>query len=283
MMMSLKTQLSSTAGVIYLLLVCLFFRLLDIFVWKMDERIGEIILSKSIGFLLIFLFLAYTGRELRDIHLYKVNRYLSLKLAISQALLALVLCYSVKYLFLVANNAKPILAYTDDYTIFTMILFVLVGNLMNTLMEEGLFRGLMLQAFHKKMPFFAANLLQAFLFGLWHIPWIVKDYITGKIAFSSMISNSILYCFIAGIMGLMMGYMYHRTKNLWTAIVWHFVWNCTMNLLIIHTLNAKESILQQADVLFWLTFLGYSVLSFWITFHFTKKPAKPFTPEVTPK
>lgn len=41
--MTLKNHLSTTAGVFYLLMTCLFFRLLDIFILKMDERIGEII------------------------------------------------------------------------------------------------------------------------------------------------------------------------------------------------------------------------------------------------
>lgn len=269
--MSLKNHLSTTAGIIYLLMACLFFRLLDIFILKMDERIGEIILSKSIGFLLIFLFLIYTGRRLTDIHLNKVNLKAGLKLAIIQALVAIVMCYSVKFYFLLSNKAGPVFAFNEVYTFLQIILFVLIGNLINTLMEEGIFRGLMIQTFIKRMPFFAANLLQASIFGLWHIPWTIKDYLTGKIEFGAMISNSVLYTILSGIMGLVMGYMYYRTKNLWTSIIWHFIWNCTMNLLIIKTFNMSDSIMGNADVFFWITFLVYSVISVFITYSLTKK------------
>ncbi|MFD1707913.1 CPBP family intramembrane glutamic endopeptidase [Siminovitchia sediminis] len=273
--MTLKNHLSTTAGVFYVLLICLFFRILDIFVLKMDEKIGEIIFSKSAGFLLIVLFLAYTGRGLRDIHLNKINLKAGLKLAVLQALLALVLCYGVKFYFLLSNHAEPAFAFNHEYTLITIVLFVFTGNLINTLMEEGLFRGLMLQTLNRKMPFFAANFIQAFIFGLWHIPWTIKDYVTGRIEFGAMVSNSLLYIILSGVMGFIMGYMYYRTKNLWTPIVWHFIWNCTMNLFVIKTMNISESLNQHADVFFWLTFLAYSVISMLITYYFTKKPGSP--------
>lgn len=40
---------------ILLMLVALVFRLTDIFILRLDERLGEIILSKSLGFLLVLL------------------------------------------------------------------------------------------------------------------------------------------------------------------------------------------------------------------------------------
>ena len=42
---------------ILLMLIALVFRLIDIFVLRLDERLGEIILSKALGFVLVLLFL----------------------------------------------------------------------------------------------------------------------------------------------------------------------------------------------------------------------------------
>lgn len=184
------------------------------------------------------------------------------------------MCYSVKFLYLLSNKAEPVLSFNGGYTFIQIIFFVLIGNLINTLMEEGLFRGLILQAFITKLPFFPANIIQASLFGLWHIPWILKDYLTGKIEFGAMISNSLLYFALSGVMGLIMGYMYYRTKNLWTPIAWHFIWNCTMNLFILKSFNISDSLNQNAEVIFWITFLVYSVLSVFITFFSDKKAWK---------
>ena len=41
---------------IILMLIALVFRLIDIFVLRLDERLGEIILSKALGFFLVLLF-----------------------------------------------------------------------------------------------------------------------------------------------------------------------------------------------------------------------------------
>ena len=43
------------AGIL-LMLMALIFRLIDIFVLRLDERLGEIILSKTLGFFLVLFF-----------------------------------------------------------------------------------------------------------------------------------------------------------------------------------------------------------------------------------
>lgn len=44
-----------------LMLVALVFRLTDIFILRLDELLGEIILSKSLGFLLVLFFVWASG------------------------------------------------------------------------------------------------------------------------------------------------------------------------------------------------------------------------------
>ena len=87
-----------------LLLIALAFRLLDIFALRLDERLGEIILSKSLGFILVVLF----------------------------------------------------------------ALWLLMGNIINSFMEEGLFRGVMIRLFGRALSLSQANWLQSFLFASWH-------------------------------------------------------------------------------------------------------------------
>src|SRR5512142_2887136 len=79
-----------------LLAIALLFRLIDIFVLRLDERLGEIILSKSLGFAMVLLFLWMAGKKLRDIGLHSSGLAPSLFIGASIALLALVVGYAIE-------------------------------------------------------------------------------------------------------------------------------------------------------------------------------------------
>jgi hypothetical protein len=69
----------------------------------LDERLGEIILSKALGFALVVLFLGLAGRRLRDIGLHSRGLAPSLIIGASVALLALVAGYAIELLALGSN------------------------------------------------------------------------------------------------------------------------------------------------------------------------------------
>jgi hypothetical protein len=52
---------------IVLMLIALGFRLVDIFILRLDERLGEIILSKALGFCLVLFFVWGIGRKMISI------------------------------------------------------------------------------------------------------------------------------------------------------------------------------------------------------------------------
>jgi membrane protease YdiL (CAAX protease family) len=55
---------------------------------------------------------------------------------------------------------------------FALVLFI--GNLVNSFAEEDLFRGVLIPLFLREAAPWAAPLIAAFLFGVWHIPWALK-------------------------------------------------------------------------------------------------------------
>lgn len=83
-----------------------------------------------------------------------------------------------------------------------MIVYAVVGAPIH---EELVFRGVTLHYAQKAMPFFIANILQALLFGIMHM-----NLIQGT------------YAFVAG---LVLGYIYHKTKSLRASILFHFFFN----------------------------------------------------------
>ena len=58
---------------VILSVIALFFRLIDSIVLRLDELLGELILTKSLGFVLVLVWVWVTGRKVKDIGLHSHN------------------------------------------------------------------------------------------------------------------------------------------------------------------------------------------------------------------
>ncbi len=225
-----------------LLAIALLFRLNDIFVLRLDELLGEIILSKALGFTLVVIFLWLAGLRLRDIGLHTSGLAPSLFIGASIALLALLVGYAIELLVLSGSHATLQFAAIDPKAGVSggvlFALFLVLGNFVNSFMEEGLFRGVMIPLFRTRLSFWGAVWLQAILFGAWHLPWALKWYQTGMIQTPGEITMGVVTNFFPQILlGLVWGYMYVKTGSLWTPWIAHTLTNTTLNLL--HTVTAE--------------------------------------------
>lgn len=223
-----------------LLAIALIFRLIDIFVLRLDERLGEIILSKVLGFALVVLFLWLVGRKLRDIGLHSRGLAPSLFIGVSVTLLALVVGYTIELLLISGSNPSLQFAAIDPKAGvsggFLFALWLILGNFVNSFMEEGLFRGVMIPMFRTRLSFWQTNWLQAVLFGAWHLPWALKWYQTGVIETPGEITMGVVINFFPQILlGLVWGYIFLKTGNLWAPWIAHTLTNSALNLL--HTVT----------------------------------------------
>jgi uncharacterized protein len=236
---SLATRWPILAG-LALLSIALIFRLIDIFVFRLDELLGEIILSKALGFGLVVLFLWLAGRKLRDIGLHSKGLSPSLWSGATITLIALVVGYVFEMLVMSGSNASLKFAAIDPKAGVSgglwFALFLVLGNIVNSFCEEGLFRGAMIPLFRTRLSFWQTNWLQAVLFGAWHLPWALKWYLNGTIQTPVQITVGIVTNFFPQILlGLVWGYMFLKTGNLWTSWIAHTLTNTTLNLLHIAT------------------------------------------------
>jgi len=231
-----------------LMIIALFFKWIDTFVLRLDERWGEIILSKSLGFILVIAFVWLTRHKLKDIGLHAKKIWQSLFIGASVTIVPYLISYGIEYLVAVQQASEPEIVFsaldnkmgvTGGY-LFALLL--VVGNFINAFMEEGLFRGLMIPLFLTKLSFWRTNWLQALLFGAWHLMWVFKYYQLGTIQTSGEISMSIFFNFAPQLlMGLVWGYMYFKTNSLWAPWISHVINNSTLNLLHIDTLQGMDS------------------------------------------
>lgn len=232
---------------ISLMLIALIFRLNDIFILKLDERLGEIILSKTLGFLLVLLFIWAIGRKPESIGFHGRRLGDGLLIGIVITILPFVIAYAVEWTVLRQMGQGPRLLFSaiDPKAGVTgglmFALWLVFGNFINSFMEEGLFRGVMLNLNRMRLSFGKANWLQAVLFGIWHLVWVVKWYQTGIVSTPGEIGMGIVANFLPQIcLGLVWGYAYVKTNNLWTAWIAHTLTNTILNLLHVATLDAMN-------------------------------------------
>ena len=111
------------------------------------------------------------------------------------------------------------------------LLICIAGNVINVVAEEGLFRGLFLFLFAKIYSFGKSNLIQAFLFGIWHLVTVALEVKEGTMNIPTAIVMAIGYIVLAGILALEWGTCVDMTGVLWVGMFEHFFNNFIGNTL----------------------------------------------------
>lgn len=231
---------------VVLLVIVLFFKWVDTWVLRLDERLGEIILCKTLGFALVILFVLAAGRRLRDIGFHSRRLGQCLLIGVTVTAIAIAVAYVAEFVGQLQNQPVVHFEAIDPKAGvrggFYFILWMILGNVINSFMEEGLFRGVMTRLFRVRFSFWWANVFQAFLFALWHLPWVLKWYQTGQIeAHGGLVMATISQFLPMFLMGLVWGYLYLKTGSLWVSWVAHLFTNTIFNLVHITTSNGLDS------------------------------------------
>jgi membrane protease YdiL (CAAX protease family) len=227
----------------------LLLRLFDIFVARLDERLGELILSKALGFALIVGYTWWVGQRVAAIGLHTRHLGPALALGAGITVAAFVIAGTVQLVVLESGATYAIQA-LDPKTGMAggsaFAAWLIAGNVVNSFMEEGLFRGIMLPHFLQRWRFRTANVLQAALFAAWHLVWPLKAYLTGDVSAAGTVAQAgslLLGTFVAG---LVYGYLSWRTDSLWAPWIAHLLHNTTLNLMQV---RGSSGDLQPAVVL----------------------------------
>lgn len=167
---------------------------------------------------------------------HKPEKDVTLKQVINGKLIIAMACLGLSLQFLISmclNVVYPILpqTMTDEYSALmeqlidgNIWLSLLVTVILAPLAEEFLFRGVTMKKAQKIMPFMAANILQALLFGIYHMNWIQGVY--------------------AFVLGMILGYTAEYFQSIWASILLHaFV-------------NASAEVLSNLPAVITETFIG---------------------------
>ena len=220
----------------------LLLRVLDIYVFRLDERLGEIILSKSLGFALVIGYTWWVGQSLAAIGLHA--RRVGPALAIGGGItVAAFVIGGIAQVFTFNQGEMLVFQAVDPKTGLSggaaFAVFLVTGNVINGFMEEGLFRGIMLPHFLQRMSFRAANLLQAVLFASWHLVWPIKAYLTGETSAAGAVGEASLLVLGTFIAASIYGFLFWRTDSLWAPWFAHFLNNTILNFVQVQDIGGQ--------------------------------------------
>ncbi len=167
--------------------------------------------------------------------------------------------YAVEILVVMAQGRFDSLqlyvsAYAVDKNIgyqtgFVFFLICIFGNIINVIMEEGVFRGLFIRILEKKYHFILSAVISSVLFGLWHMVAPIRNYVDATSSMGGMIANIIMLVVTSGLVGFKFALLTKITGNLCMAMGDHFVNNTIVNLLhVVSTTGADEMMVLRVAI-----------------------------------
>ena len=234
--------------------LCLSARFVEYFLIETDKTaIGENVLHKAAGIIILALALKRIGLSWSDIG-FQRNGF---GRSFLKGLLLGSVCFSVSFglelaILALQGNPAHLEIYISSFSLtgsqikntgFVFFLLCVLFNIINVLMEEGVFRGLFIKTLSDTKPFMQANFIAAFLFGIWHIVMPIRSCVNGEMSFAAMVFMGIGYIILAGIMGVKWGLLYRITGNIWVGLGEHLFNNTVAtNMLHVVSLNGTDEL-----------------------------------------
>lgn len=240
-------------------------KILDSFVFRLGDLLGELIFTKALGFVMLIIYVSMCGRTLKDIGFHRRGVGRAVLISGVTIILLFAASFGIPLLVMTAGGAdvRLLLTAVDPKTgmsgglLFGLWLFF--GNLVNSAMEEGLFRGAMMRHFRIKHSIVVVLFMQTLLFAAWHLDGPAKHLLTGTTTPSEMGMEVLSLLISTGIGGLVLGYLYAKTDSIWAPFVAHTINNSVLNFLFYRTENGLQAPYEFGlFIAIWL--LGYLAL-----------------------
>ena len=121
------------------------------------------------------------------------------------------------------------------------VLICIVGNIINVIMEDGVFRGLFLCVPENKFSFIKAMLFSSALFGIWHGIMPLRNYLSGEQSGGGAMMSALMLILTSSIFGVLLCMLCKSEGSLWAGMTVHFINNASVNLLHIVTTSGTDT------------------------------------------
>lgn len=229
-------------AVLVIYLLCFLFRVCEYFILRTDQTFwGEAFVHKLIGTAILCITVKITSFTFEEIGFSKVNIIQNLLKGLLFGLSVFAFAYAIEVIIcILQGNFESLQLYVTAYavdgnighqTAFIFFAICIVGNIINVIMEEGVFRGLFQQILQKKYSFVLSAVIASCLFGLWHMIAPLRNYYDGTSSMGGLIFNAALLVVTSGLIGFKFALLTKMTNNLYMAMGDHFVNNTIVNIL----------------------------------------------------
>lgn len=256
----LKRKEKSLFAVLVIYLICFAFRIFEYFVLRTDQTFwGEAFIHKIIGIAILFGGIKFYDFKLKEIGFTKGKSLLYISKGLAFGFIIFTLAYSVEILIhVLQGNFKTFDLYVSAYavdgnignqTAFVFFVLCIIGNIINVVMEEGMFRGLFQKLLEQKYTFIVSSIIASVLFGMWHMMAPIRNYYDGTMSLGGFITNLIMLVITSGLVGFKFTMMTKLTGNLYMAMGDHFVNNTIVNMLhVISNTGADELMIVRISI-----------------------------------
>lgn len=229
-------------AVLVIYLLCFLFRVCEYFILRTDQTFwGEAFVHKLIGTAILCITVKMTSFTFEEIGFSKANIIQNLLKGLLFGLSVFAFAYGIEVIIcILQGNFESLQLYVTAYavdgnighqTAFIFFAICIVGNIINVIMEEGVFRGLFQQILQKKYSFVLSAVVASCLFGLWHMIAPLRNYYDGTSSMGGLIFNAALLVVASGLIGFKFALLTKMTNNLYMAMGDHFVNNTIVNIL----------------------------------------------------
>ncbi|MEH2957395.1 CPBP family intramembrane glutamic endopeptidase [Candidatus Merdisoma sp. JLR.KK006] len=240
----MKRRTISVISMIFILLMII--RVIEIIFVKTDQTwVGENILHKICCILLVWTALEMLRLHWSDLGFSKKGLFTGLKYGFALGISTFFLSYAAEFIVLLVMGKHPSLGFyitnfslTQTHTNGSSLLAVIVciiGNIVNVYAEEGLFRGLFFKIGMQYYSQKTANIIQALLFGVWHITNVINPLLDGSMNIAMAVFMGIGYILLSGILAYEWGMCAALSGMLWIGASEHLFNNFISNSL--HTVT----------------------------------------------
>ncbi len=246
----INTKTKTILAVLIIYFLCFGFRALEYFVIRTDQTFfGEAFIHKLIGIGVLVGCVFLFRYKFKDIGLKTGKAFLDILKGLAFGIAVFILAYGVEAIILASqNNLQGLSLYVSAYSVngnfgnrteFIFFLICIIGNVINVLMEEGIFRGLFQKMLSDKYKWVVAALISSALFGVWHIMSPIRSFVDGDMSVGSFIGQTCMLVGTSALVGFKFAMMGKLTGNLYMAMGDHFVNNTIVN--ILHVLDKEEA------------------------------------------
>ena len=250
----MKKLRSPLLSVLVIYILCFIFRMIEYFMIRTDQTLlGEAIIHKIAGFIILWIAIKMLSTDFEFIGFKRKGIFKNFAFGLLFGISVFAAAYGAEILIAVSQgNFQSLQFYVSSYAVDknignqTGILFFLiciVGNIVNVLMEEGVYRGLFQKILQQKYKFIAAAIICSILFGAWHVIGPIRNYYDGLSSMGGMAANIFMLVITSSLVGFKAAMITKLTGSLYMAMGDHFVNNTIVNILHVTSYTGADELM----------------------------------------